>query len=268
MTSFSNRNWLFDGSSLTGDLWEISLTTDKDDYAPGETATISASGFEVGGTVEFQVLHVSDPGVDGVYATYDDLLDAGLDGIAGTADDGFGPLNNTEDHDAFYVTDGVLITLDVGADGVEGTEDDIVFGDLDGIANGTIVSGWYVNSDDSIDERFIITALEVEAGGDGEFGTGDDSTPVGSTQARTGFSARPMTSKRAPLLRPSPTPAAPRRLMSSFTLWAANSTSMRRHWATNPRLRWRALRTATLSWDGSTRMTRILHSASSTKPAP
>ena len=40
------------------------VATDLLDYAPGDTATITASGFIIGSTLEFQVLHVSDPGAD------------------------------------------------------------------------------------------------------------------------------------------------------------------------------------------------------------
>jgi hypothetical protein len=41
------------------------VTTDLLDYAPGSTATVTASNFIIGSTLEFQVLHVTDPGGDG-----------------------------------------------------------------------------------------------------------------------------------------------------------------------------------------------------------
>jgi hypothetical protein len=45
---------------------------------------------------------------------------------------------------------------------------------LDGIANGSIQTEWYVNPDDSLNETFLATAQQVEAGSDGAFGTADD----------------------------------------------------------------------------------------------
>ena len=50
------------------------VVTDLLDYAPGSTATISASNFIIGSTLEFQVLHVIDAGDDGLYGTLDDVL--------------------------------------------------------------------------------------------------------------------------------------------------------------------------------------------------
>ena len=47
---------------LAGDL-DPAIFTDKLDYAPMETALISGSGFDLGETVELQVLH-SDAGLD------------------------------------------------------------------------------------------------------------------------------------------------------------------------------------------------------------
>src|SRR5689334_9270677 len=40
------------------------ITTDKPDYAPGSTATISVSGFQPNTTIEFQVLTITSPGAD------------------------------------------------------------------------------------------------------------------------------------------------------------------------------------------------------------
>jgi hypothetical protein len=151
--------------------FDLILWTDKLDYAPGDTATFTVEGATVGGTIEFQVLHVTDPGADGVYGTLDDTLDAGPDGVTGTADDGYGTTG--AGHEPFYVTDGVY-EIDAGADGIVGTADDVIIGDQDMTANGIIVTDWYVNPDDSLDETFLLTAEEVEAGADGEFGTADD----------------------------------------------------------------------------------------------
>jgi hypothetical protein len=114
-------------AAITSLLPAPSVTTDKDDYAPGETATITASGFDAGATVTFEVDHVDGPGDDGVYGTADDeTVDLGGDG-----------------HDPWTVTDGGE-------------------GDLDGVANGTIVTEWHVNPDDSLDERFVISASDGE----------------------------------------------------------------------------------------------------------
>ena len=100
--------------AITGDPLTdlLTVSTDLADYAPGETATITTTGVEVGATVAFEVDHVSGPGADGVW---------------GTADDDINELGG-EGHDAWTVTDG-------GA------------GDLDGLLNGNIVTSWSVNPD-------------------------------------------------------------------------------------------------------------------------
>jgi uncharacterized repeat protein (TIGR01451 family) len=103
-----------------------SVTTDLSDYAPGATAIITASGFDAGSTVSFSVQHVSGAGADGLYGTADDeVVILGGDG-----------------HDAWIIADG-------------GT------GDLDGLQNGIIVTSWYVNPDDSLDARFLLSATTV-----------------------------------------------------------------------------------------------------------
>ena len=90
------------------------LLTDQSDYAPGSTALITADGLTIGTTLTLNVQHVTDAGLDGLYGTSDDeVLDLGGAG-----------------HEAWTVTD--------GGDG-----------DLDGLANGMIVTSWYVNPDDS-----------------------------------------------------------------------------------------------------------------------
>jgi hypothetical protein len=59
------------------------VTTDKADYAPGETALISASGFTPGATITFQIVDdPNDPGDDGDVDTYDPIVVAdGDDGV-------------------------------------------------------------------------------------------------------------------------------------------------------------------------------------------
>lgn len=49
------------------------VITDKLDYAPGETAIITADGFYPGSTIKFQVQHIT-AGLDGVFGTSDDGL--------------------------------------------------------------------------------------------------------------------------------------------------------------------------------------------------
>ena len=122
------------------------VTTDLLDYLPGSTATITASDFIIGSTLEFQVQHVTGAGKDGKYGTRDDTLDDQANAT------GAG-------HTAWYVTDGVRTA---GADGKLGTADD--GGDLDGKANGTIVTNWYVNPDDSAGATFLLTATNAAAG--------------------------------------------------------------------------------------------------------
>lgn len=120
-----------------------SVFTDKADYAPGETALVTATNFALGSTVEFQVQHVTDPGADGLWGTLDDVLGN----------------NSGSGHDPWKVTDG-------GA------------GDLDGVANGTIQTNWYVNPDDSLNERFLLAATGT--GHDGVAGTKDDQVATAS----------------------------------------------------------------------------------------
>src|SRR4051794_24385535 len=85
-------------------LYGLTVSTDYHDYAPGSTATFTAANVALGGTVQFSVAHV-DPGPDGIVGTADDGL---LHDLTGTAN-------------PWSVTDGGL-------------------GDLDGIANGQVVT--------------------------------------------------------------------------------------------------------------------------------
>ncbi len=126
---------------VTSGTTQPTVTTSFADYAPGETAGITASGFEAGVTIEFQVLHVSGAGPDGILGTLDDELEAS---------DGDG-------HDIWSVTDG-------GA------------GDLDGIANGVIQTSWYVNPDDSLDATFLLSAI----GSNGQIATNTFTDAAGS----------------------------------------------------------------------------------------
>ncbi len=116
---------------------DLKVSTDLEDYAPGSTAVITASGLPAGSTIKFEVDHTLGAGADGVWGTHDDVI---------ATSTGAG-------HEPWYVTDG-------GA------------GDLDGLANGSITSTWYVDPDDSLGARFVLSA--ATAGSDGVFGTSDD----------------------------------------------------------------------------------------------
>ena len=67
-----------------------------------------------------------------------------------------------------------------------GREVDGGAGDLDGIRNGTIVTEWYVNTDDSLGATFLLTAQQVQAGPDGSFGTDDDITTIDELHVEVG----------------------------------------------------------------------------------
>jgi hypothetical protein len=127
---------------------QATVTTDLPDYAAGSTATIETSGFTTGSIVKFQVLHVTDSGEDHTFGTADDVLGD----------------NSGAGHEAWYVTDGDA-------------------GDLNGFADGRIVTNWYVNPDDSFGATFVLTATGIAStGGDGVAGTTDD---VASGQVTT-----------------------------------------------------------------------------------
>jgi hypothetical protein len=126
-----------------------SVTTDRPDYAPGETATIAASDFAPGSTITFAIADLpSDRGDDG------------------GAPDVYPP---------WSVTDGGI-------------------GDLDGVANGQVVTSWLVPTDDngtgSGTPDALNATLNLTATGngvDGTFGTTDDQV------AETTFTDAPKT---------------------------------------------------------------------------
>ena len=101
----------------------LTVTTDSFDYAPGTIATFTALNVVMGGAVTFSVAHV-DPGPDGIVGTADDGLTHDLSGTTSP----------------WSVTDGGL-------------------GDLDGIANGVIVTSWSVNQD-ALNQAFLLTATD------------------------------------------------------------------------------------------------------------
>src|SRR5262245_7256141 len=102
----------------------VSVDQADADYAHGETVGITATNVAVGGSVEFSVAHV----------------DAGADGIVGTADDVLAhDLTGTDT--SWTVTDGGV-------------------GDLDGVANGLIQTGWLVNPDAAY-QAFVLSATDT-----------------------------------------------------------------------------------------------------------
>jgi uncharacterized repeat protein (TIGR01451 family) len=118
---------------------DLTVTTDKADYAPGEIAFITASGLEAGATVEFAI--ADDPNAPG--------------------DDG-----DADVYSPFSVTDGGL-------------------GDIDGIANGRIVTGWFVPIDNNGSGSGIPDALNATL-----FLTATSSTgQVGTTTFTDSFNA-------------------------------------------------------------------------------
>lgn len=120
------------------------VSTDLLDYAPGSTALITANNFKVGSEVVFQVSHMVSAGADGVWGTPDDVLDT--------------VKNSGPDHQPWAVTDGVWWMINAGADNVAGTADDVIAGDLDKCENGSILTSWFVNPDDSIGATFGLSA--------------------------------------------------------------------------------------------------------------
>jgi uncharacterized repeat protein (TIGR01451 family) len=112
--------------SLDTILDPLSIATDQPDYQPGTTATITATNVEVGGSVTFEVQHITNLGADGIAGTADDVLATDLSGTNP-------PIS------PWKVVDG-------GA------------GDLDGLANGIIVTSWSVNPD-AAGQLFLATAI-------------------------------------------------------------------------------------------------------------
>ncbi|MEB3312151.1 MAG: hypothetical protein VKJ02_18140 [Snowella sp.] len=128
MDNYSLIDPLFDEEVRDSTVYTV--ITDKLDYAPGETATITASGFEVGSTIKFEI--------------QDDPTDPGDDGEADV-------------YPSFSITDGGE-------------------GDLDGVANGQVVTTWFVPTDnngtgsgtpDALNATLILTAT----GSDGQVAT-------------------------------------------------------------------------------------------------
>ncbi|MFM7097808.1 MAG: hypothetical protein ACKO16_10400 [Gemmataceae bacterium] len=127
------------------------VSTDLLDYAPGSTALITANNFKVGSEVVFQVSHMINAGPDGVWGTPDDVLDT--------------VKNSGPDHQPWAVTDGVWWMVNAGADNVAGTADDVIAGDLDKCENGSILTSWFVNPDDSIGATFGLSATGLNPDG-------------------------------------------------------------------------------------------------------
>lgn len=120
------------------------VTTDKPDYRPDETAVITAAGFQVGETVQFQVLHT--------------------DGRPNTDDAG----NYLDAHAPWAVTD--------GGDG-----------DLDGLANGSVLTSWAMD-EDAGNSAFSLTAAGLSSGERAET-TFTDAKPTITLTATDGSAA-------------------------------------------------------------------------------
>jgi hypothetical protein len=102
----------------------ISVATDKDDYQPGEYVIITVSDLKSGDAAYLTLAHLLGPGDDGVSGTADDVLAYDLTGT------------------------GSWTVVDGGE------------GDIDGLANGVIVTSWYVN-DDAAYQEFWLSAARV-----------------------------------------------------------------------------------------------------------
>ena len=112
--------------SLTNSLVtkDATVTTDKRDYSPSETAFISGSGFALGETIRLQVLHTD------------------------------GRDNTRLEHQPWEITDGVTYYDDAGN----------LAGDLDGIVDGNIETSWFVDPYDSANSAFQLTATGLTSG--------------------------------------------------------------------------------------------------------
>src|SRR5512139_3517461 len=114
----------------------FTVSTDQTDYAPGTTATITVDGLAAGTPVQFTV-EVMNAGSDGIYGTADDFVDAYQTSLLGES-----PWYATED------------------------------GEGDGAAEeGVLRSFWYVDPD-ALNQTLRLTART--AGADGIYGTADD----------------------------------------------------------------------------------------------
>src|SRR4051812_3519937 len=132
-------------TALDGETMPVfTVTTDAFDYAPGTIATFTAMHLVLGGTVQFSVAHI-DPGPDGIVGNADDKLTHDLSGTTAP----------------WSVTDGGL-------------------GDLDGNANGVVVTSWNVGAD-ALDQTFQLTA--TDSGGATATATFTDAVSVNFRQA-------------------------------------------------------------------------------------
>jgi len=180
-------------------LLSITLGTNQLDYVAGDNASISASGFASGETVQLQVVHDPNTPVNGKYPL---IGDANLNGAVNSADMGIVLANYNQsgmtwsrgDFDyngtvnsadlakvlANYNQSGGLVC---GPDHAPWLVTDGGQGDLDGMIDGNIQTSWYVNPDDSTGAKFIATATGQSSGlfaqtvfYDGAFYTTDGTT--------------------------------------------------------------------------------------------
>ncbi|EAZ89108.1 SdrD B-like domain-containing protein [Crocosphaera chwakensis] len=108
-------------TTSTNVIGDATVTTDKLDYSPGETAIITATGFAVGETVEFQVNHIDpDTGeieiLDGLGHNAWQVIDGGVNDLDG--------VKNGEIVTEWYVNpdDSLGATFDLSAEGLDSGE--------------------------------------------------------------------------------------------------------------------------------------------------
>jgi uncharacterized repeat protein (TIGR01451 family) len=124
---------------MSDTLNNFTVTTDQDDYQPGDTAIFTASNVDPGSAVTFNVAHVT-PGADGIYNTEDDQYTYDLTGTGLS----------------WAIVDG-------GA------------GDLDGAVNGSVITSWTVNLD-ALNQAFMLFATDSNGDTASTFFT--DANPV------------------------------------------------------------------------------------------
>ena len=126
------------------------VTTDKPDYAPGETVRIAGSGFALGQAVELQVLHLDGGANDGSGHAPWYVADGGTGDLDGQADGRFATLWYVNPDDSLGAAFGLTARgVAAGPDGLLGTPDDVYTGEMSSttFTDGNLVIGNYVWQD-------------------------------------------------------------------------------------------------------------------------
>jgi hypothetical protein len=150
------------------------VSTDKLDYKPGETATLTASGFTPGSTVTFQIADdPTDPGADGDADVYAPIVvwdgaDGVLDGAVTTT--WFVP--TTDDGSGHGPADALNATLLLSATGSDGLTANTTFTD----SAPSVVTN---KADYAPGETVVITASGFTPGSTIEFAVADDPSDPG-----------------------------------------------------------------------------------------